>query len=84
MGEAEAYYWHGLGDVWIDEMEAAMILFQFILISKSPNGCFQYLNARTQEKDWDTFYPIIRAMVENWYDLSNNFLGIALPDSLLE
>lgn len=62
-----------------------------ILYSREPlsedggsGGWFHTFSAFIYEEDWDDYYPIIQAMVEYWYGLYDNPLGVALPDTLLE
>lgn len=64
--------------------EADATMLQLFLVSKSSEHCFHYLSAKTDEKDWDDFFPVIHAIYQNWFDLSGNFLGVVLPERLLE
>jgi hypothetical protein len=57
---------------------------KLLIVTKSRDECFYYLIATSDEKDWDDFYPIVRASVGNWFDLSNHLLGLSLPENLLD
>jgi hypothetical protein len=48
----------------------------------SEGGFFHSIRALTDEKDWDTYYPIFRAMLSNWHGHDGAFIGVNLPDSL--
>lgn len=58
--------------------------YRLVLISEPPEGCYFYLGASTHHDEWEDYYPLIRIIVEHWFDLSNNFLGVSLPETLLE
>jgi len=38
----------------------------------------------TDEKDWDQYYPIIVAIVKNWYTYDGVSIGVQLPDTLVK
>lgn len=58
--------------------------YRLVLISEPPEGCYFYLGASTHHDEWGDYYPLIRIIVEHWFDLSNNFLGVSLPETLVE
>jgi tetratricopeptide (TPR) repeat protein len=66
------------------QMETGRKGYLLIVYSRDPLGWFHTFLAITHEEDWDDYYPIIQAMVEYWYGLYDNPLGVALPDTLLE
>jgi len=66
------------------ETEAQEKKTKLLIGSKPPDGCFTYLIATSNQEDWDNFYTILRASVANWYDLTDYFLGIDLPERILE
>jgi hypothetical protein len=60
--------------------------YRFILFSQQPSdGWFRTLSVITDVQDWDEYYPIIRAIAENWaLSWDNSTLGVTLPDTLVE
>lgn len=38
----------------------------------------------TDEEDWGQYYPIIVAMVKNWYTYDGFYLGVQLPDTFVK
>jgi hypothetical protein len=66
------------------ETEVPSTFIRMLIASKPSKGCFFYLSAGSDLSEWKDFYPIIQASVEHWYDLANNFIGMDLPDDVLE
>jgi hypothetical protein len=72
------------------EGDAGKELIWLLVCSREPlsedgesGGWFRTFVAIAHEEDWADYYPIIRAMLENWYGIwHDNPLGVALPVEL--
>lgn len=45
---------------------------------------FYTFSVFTAQPDWESYYPLLRAMVERWANPANNPLGLTLPETLLD
>jgi len=58
------------------------------VFSKKPKNWgdkfFFVFSVFTDEKDWGQYYPIIVAMVKNWYTYDGVSIGVQLPDKLVK
>lgn len=67
------------------EAESGIKRYTLIVLSQDPEGWFRTLYAIADVQDWNDYYPIIRAIVENWaLRWDNSTLGVALPETLVE
>jgi hypothetical protein len=57
-----------------------------IVFSQSPRDLeFRSILVFVDVQNWDNYYPIVRAIVENWaWSWDNSTLGITLPETLVE
>jgi hypothetical protein len=61
-------------------------VYRLIVFSQVPSDqWFRTLSVITDVQDWDEYYPIIRAIVENWaLSWNNSTLGLTLPETLVQ
>ena len=54
-----------------------------MLVADNPGEAWMdVLTAQTDPERWDDYYPIFRAMVQGWYNVHGDRLGIDLPESI--
>jgi hypothetical protein len=60
-------------------------LLQYTTKSAMFNDGWGYtFSVYTDERDWDQYYPIIVAIVKNWYTSEGVFIGAQLPNTLVK
>lgn len=59
------------------------LLQVFSKYADNPSGKFFHVySVFTDQADWETYYPLIQAMLANWHALDNTPIAVSLPDTL--
>jgi hypothetical protein len=65
--------------------ESGNNIYRLIILSQTSDGWFRTLSIITDVQDWNDYYPIIRAIAENWaLSWDNSILGLTLPETLID
>jgi hypothetical protein len=56
---------------------------RLMVFSRTADGFFRTLTFVASSQDWQTYYPVIQAMAENWTSSSDgSLLGVPLPETI--
>ncbi|MDA0770583.1 MAG: hypothetical protein BZY79_03470 [SAR202 cluster bacterium Casp-Chloro-G4] len=65
------------------QLENGNIRYILYYISQFPDGSFRAIKALADGEDWDSYYPVTRAIIEGWASAAEGkYLGASLPESL--
>lgn len=64
------------------EMDNGKERHLLILVSEDSEGLVHRMLVYVYPENWETYYPIVQAMIENWVDPELSPLGMPLPEAL--
>lgn len=68
-----------------DSGQTRYVLQVFSKYARNPSGkFFHVITAFTDEKDWEQYYPILQAMLNNWHAYDGVSIAVPLPDVLIK